>query len=179
VGSRQILCLKAVRSAIGSESSLDEHFLVFGGGFKSYLLFFGFNMFAVATASAACRPWAPGVSSSLIDLDGALQVLVKIAGGVSTVACGPVDAVDLENADIVGSIGVVVLSMGVAAALVCDNALATGLVPVVLGAPGINALVAGSLWALASTTIIAGAVATASISDGDSYESGKGKNFVH
>jgi hypothetical protein len=160
-------------------SSLDKRFLGLCGGFKSCLLFFSFNMFAVAAASTACGPWAPGVSSSLIDLDGTGQVLVKIAGCVSTVACWPVDAVDLEDADVVRAIGVVVLGMGVATALVGHNALAAGLVPVVLGAPGVNALVAGGLRTLAGTTVIAGAVTTTSISDGDSYEGGKGKNFVH
>lgn len=59
-----------------------------------------------------------------MDLLGAFQVSANIAGSLSAAASIPVEAVDLPQADVVGGVGVVQLSVGVSARLVGDDALA-------------------------------------------------------
>jgi hypothetical protein len=113
-----------------------------------------------------------GVSTVLVDHDGALEVGVYVAGSRSTGAGSPVNIVDLEKSNIVGSVGVVVGSVGVSSALVLHDALTTLLVPSVLVANGGDVLVAGGGSAGALLAIIGGAVSTAGVGpdEGNSEE---------
>lgn len=80
-------------------------------------------------------PKLPGVSSPLIDLDGALEVDVGVAWGVATGAGVPVDGVDLPESNVGGGVGVVIEGIGISSAFVRNDALAACLVPAVLAAP--------------------------------------------
>ncbi len=108
-------------------------------------------------------PEFPGVSSPLVDFDGALKVDIGVARGMASWAWSPVDSVDLPESDIGGWVGVVVEGVGVSSWLVWDDAFAACLVPTVFGAPGGDILhslggstVAG--WALAWRAVSSAAV---------------------
>lgn len=90
---------------------------------------------SVRAAAAAHRARAPGrpcAATTGPDLVGAAQVLRGIAGSATAVAAAPIDVVDLEHTHIIASIGVMVLRVRVAAALVVHNALTAALRPVVV-----------------------------------------------
>lgn len=74
-------------------------------------------------------PELPGVSSPAVDLDGAVEVFLRVAWCVSSAALSPVDGVDLPESDIGGGVAVVVQGIGVSSGFMGDDALAAGLVP--------------------------------------------------
>ncbi len=63
------------------------------------------------------------MTGSLKDLDSAVKVLVHVARCSSTIAGGPVNAVNLPETNVYKTIGVVELGMSVSAALMAHNAL--------------------------------------------------------
>ena len=91
-----------------------------------------------AAASATSGPQLPGLATPVVNLDGAVEVGLGIAGGLAAAAAGPVHGVDLPEASVDAAVAVLVAGVGVAARLVLDDALAAGLAPAVLGAPGGN-----------------------------------------
>lgn len=116
-------------------------------------------------------PGSPAVTGILVDFDGAVEVSGDVAGSLAAAASAPVDLrhsnsylVDLPEAHISATVAVVVHGMGIASAFVRDDALAAGLVPVVLAAPCGNVLNVLGGAAVAGRTLAGGAVAAAGIS---------------
>ena len=75
-------------------------------------------------ALGACAPQLKGVAAPRPHLLGAGEVVARGAGRGAGGAAGPVHGVYLPEADIVAAIGILVLSIGVSAALVLHDALA-------------------------------------------------------
>ncbi len=97
------------------------------------------------TTGSACTtggPKLPGISTPLVYINSALQVLASITRSRATRTSVPVVTVDLPQSNIpqVGCrlASVVADSVSISPRLVTHDALAVGLVPGVLGAPGSN-----------------------------------------
>jgi hypothetical protein len=115
---------------------------------------------AAATAHTARGPKLPSVAAPFIHVDGAVEVGGGVAGGLAGRASVPVVVVDLPQAHIVRSTRVLVHGVSIAIRLLGHDALAVGLVPGVLRAPGRDGLEVGGGTARAGRAS-AGAVATA------------------
>ena len=123
---------------------------------------------AAATALAASGPVLPGVATPAEDHLGAVEVGVAVARSVATVAAGPVEAVDLPEADVDAAVAVKVAGVEVTAGLGLGDALAAGLTPArVLGAPVADVGVAG---AAAGAAAAVGCVGLSCKSSGESKE---------
>lgn len=97
-------------------------------------IFKGFYELSTSTSWVGA-PELEGVSSPLVDLDGAVQVLLQVAWGVSSAAWWPVALVDLPESDIESTVGVVKHGMGISSTFVWDDAVTAVLVPTVFGTP--------------------------------------------
>ncbi len=78
---------------------------------------------AAAAALSASGPVLPGAASPGPHKMGAVGVGGGVARWFSTAAGAPVHIVDLEEPNVVGTVGVVVLSVGVTSGLSLGNAL--------------------------------------------------------
>ncbi len=107
---------------------------------------------AAGPAASASGPVLPGVASPLVDLDGAVQIRSRVTRSLTPGARRPVEVVDLPQADVVGPTSVLVHGIRISSALCVHDALAVGLVPAVLGAPGADGLCAGCSAARAGGT---------------------------
>lgn len=74
-------------------------------------------------------PEFPGVSSPAVNLDGAVEVGLRVAWGLSSAALSPVNGVDLPQSNVSGGVGVVVQSIGVSSGFVGHDTLTAVLVP--------------------------------------------------
>ena len=74
-------------------------------------------------------PQFPSVSSPAVDLDGAVEVGLRIAWRLSSAALSPVDSVDLPQSNVSRGVGVVVQGVGISSGFVRDDTLAAVLVP--------------------------------------------------
>ncbi len=94
------------------------------------------------TTGSACTtggPKLPGISTPLVYINSALQVLASITRSRATRTSVPVVTVDLPQSNIPqvrrGLTSVVADSVGISPRLMTHDALAVGLVPGVLGTP--------------------------------------------
>ena len=86
--------------------------------------------FVAAAARAARGPVLPRLAAPVPHVVRALGVRVRVARRRSSRARRPVEVIDLKQTDVVRSIGIVVLGIGVSTALVLHDALAAALRPV-------------------------------------------------
>ena len=119
---------------------------------------------AAAATLGASGPVFPSVATPAENFLGAGEVGIDGAGCGTARTGGPVGAVDLPQAHIVGTVGVVEFSVRVAAALSTSNALATALTPAcVLRAGGRNVYPVGRSTAMAGGATVAWAVASTGV----------------
>lgn len=85
--------------------------------------------------------------------------------------------VDLPQANVKSAVGVVVHGVGIAAALVGDDAFAAGLIPAVLAAPGGDVLDLPGGAAGAGGALAGGTVATAVLCEGEEYQEYKDEDL--
>ena len=96
--------------------------------------------FLAPTLNVRC-PGLPAVPPTLIYLDCTLQISIWVTWCVSIVTVAPIHVIDLPKTYIIGAASVVVCRVGVAPALVRNNAFAACLIPAAkLGAPRSNVL---------------------------------------
>jgi len=79
----------------------------------------GYPRFPAVLNPAAC----------LVDGDGAVQVSIWVTRSFTRVAGGPIDRIDLKEANIFRSVWIVILCVGIPSALLSDDALAAALIP--------------------------------------------------
>ena len=85
-------------------------------------------------------PSSPGVSTSLVDFDGAFETGVRCAWGTSAIASGPVDMVDLPESNVKSSVGIVIHGVCVSSTFMGDDAFAAVSIPIVFSAPSADIL---------------------------------------
>ena len=129
-----------------------------------------------AAAATAGGPQTEGVAAPAPDVDGALEVRAGVARSRATSAGVPVDRVHLPHTHIVGRVPrVVVGGIGIAGALVRDDALAAALVPAAEGgAPVRNVDIVGRRSAGAPGAVVAGAVTAARVGNNHNSQDGSG-----
>lgn len=131
------------------------------------------------STSAVGAPEFPGISSPLINLNGTVEVGLKIAWGASSTAWAPVGLVDLPESDVESTVGVVEHGVSISSTFVWDDAVAAVLVPAVFGAPSgdVGHVFSGTTWAAwASATW---AVSTTSISQSEGEDQSEKDNKLH
>jgi len=132
-----------------------------------------------ATAGAGGTPESPTVSSPSVDLDGTVQVGLRIAGSTSTTALSPVNGVDLPKSNISGSVGVVVEGISISSTFVWDDTFAACLVPWVFSTPGSNILHVFGGSAVAGGASAGGAVSSTWVSKHKGEQEGNGYPDLH
>ena len=121
-----------------------------------------------ASTGGVGAPGSPGVSTSLVDFDGAIETCIGCAWSASSTASSPVDVIDLPESNIKGGIGVVIHGMSVSSTFVGYDTLAAVSIPVVFSTPCGDVLhgLGSSTWA--AGTFSRRAVTATTISEGNS-----------